>query len=228
MCGRFVLHTPLSLIAKRYWDYQMATGDMVARYNIAPGTQIAAIRQEPSGEPRFDYAWWGFRPAWADKKAPTPINARIESLKRSKYFQGAFNHQRCVIPANGWYEWMRTEDGQKQPYYITHPGLQRGEALLFAGVYTPTGEGTATRVAIITEPAAKRIQHVHDRQPVLIHPDSLDQWLNPDKTAEDLKGDIRRNSGDNLTYWPVSTAVNRPDPNNNAASLTAVIDHFGP
>jgi putative SOS response-associated peptidase YedK len=219
MCGRFVLHTPLSLIAKRYWDYQMATADMVARYNIAPGTQIAAIRQEPSGEPRFDCARWGFRPPWADEKSPTPINARLESLKTSKYFQDAFNHQRCVIPANGWYEWMRTKDGQKRPYYITCPNLERGEVLFFAGLYTPTGEGTATRVAIITEPAAKGIQHIHDRQPTLIHPDSLDQWLTPYKTAEDMKGQIKRTPGDNLAFWPVSTAVNRPDPDNNAASL---------
>jgi len=219
MCGRFVLHTPVSLIAKRYWNYQMATGDMVARYNIAPGTQIASIRQEPSGEPRFDYAWWGFHPAWANEKAPTPINARIESLKTSKYFQGAFNHQRCVIPASGWYEWMRLENGQKQPYYITCPNLQRGDALFFAGIYTPMGEGTSIGVAIITEPAAESIQHIHDRQPTLIHPKSLDQWLNPAHTADDFKDRIRRTSGEYLANWPVSTAVNRPTPENNDSSL---------
>lgn len=224
MCGRFVLHTPLSLIAKRYWGYQMATGDMAARYNIAPGTQIASIRQELSGEPRFDYAWWGFRPNWADEKAPTPINARIESIKTSRYFQDAFNHHRCVVPANGWYEWMRTEDGQKQPYYISYPDLERGEVLFFAGLYTPTGQGTATRVAIITEPAAESVQHIHDRQPALIHPDSLNEWLNPHKTARDLKGEIRRTSGSKLACWPVSTAVNRTRPDNNTPSLIAPIN----
>ncbi|HAC86360.1 SOS response-associated peptidase [Marinobacter sp.] len=221
MCGRFVFHTPLNLIARRYWDYQMATGNMVARYNIAPGTQIASIRQSPSGEPRFDYAWWGFRPSWADERAPAPINARIESIKTSRYFQEAFNQQRCVIPANGWYEWKRLENGQKHPYYITCPDLERGEALFFAGLYTPTGEGTSLRVAIITEPATKKIHHIHDRQPTLVHPGSLSQWLDPAQTADELKGRIRRTPGDSLAYWPVSTDVNRTGPDNNGASLIA-------
>ncbi len=219
MCGRFVLATPLSLIAKRYWNYQMATGDMVARYNISPGSQVASIRQAPAGEPCFDYSWWGFRPSWADGQAPTPINARIESIKTSRYFQEAFNSQRCVIPANGWYEWKQLENGQKQPYYITCPDLERGEALFFAGLYTPTGEGTSLRVVIITEPATKCIHHIHDRQPTLIHPGSLGLWLDPTKTGDELKGKIKRTSGENLAHWAVSTDVNRSGPDNNRADL---------
>jgi putative SOS response-associated peptidase YedK len=111
------------------------------------------------------------------------------------------------------------ENGQKQPYYITCPDLERGEALFFAGLYTPTGEGTSLRVAIITEPAAENIHHIHDRQPTLVHPSSLGQWLDPTKTADELKGKISRSSGDRLAYWQVSTEVNRSSPDNNRASL---------
>lgn len=212
MCGRYVLHTPASTLAERYWNYRMPVGDMVARYNITPGTQIYAVRLQEDGEPLFDLSYWGFKPAWAAEKAPTPINARIESLK-SSYFREAFKNYRCVMPASGWYEWVKTDDGKKKPYYITCSALERGDALMFGGIYTPTGVGTGTRAAIITEPAAEGIRHLHDRQPVLIHPDSLSAWLNPLQDVHNLKGKIKRTAPETLEWWRVSDQVNRPENN---------------
>lgn len=73
MCGRFVLHTAISRIAKRYWDYRMPLGDMIAHYNIAPGIQVHTVRQQEDGRPDFILAHWGFKPAWAGEGAPVPI-----------------------------------------------------------------------------------------------------------------------------------------------------------
>ena len=86
MCGRYALHTPASFIAKTYWNHQMPVGDLVARYNIAPGSQILSVRLVEPDQPSFDLAYWGFKPAWAGEGAPKPINARIESLN-SRYFR---------------------------------------------------------------------------------------------------------------------------------------------
>jgi len=82
----------------------MAVGDMVSRYNIAPGFQVLSIRLQESGETQFDLAHWGFKPTWAAEKAPKPINARIESLASSRYFQQAFQRQRCVITGHDGYK----------------------------------------------------------------------------------------------------------------------------
>lgn len=218
MCGRYVLHTPASFLARRYWNHQMPVGDLVARYNITPGTQILSIRLGEDGKPLFDLAYWGFRPRWAKDKSPTPINARIESLK-TPYFRDSFSHQRCVIPASGWYEWVKTADG-KQPYYITCSNLGRDEALMFAGIYTPTGIGTSVRAAIITEPAADPISHIHDRQPSLIDPQSLDSWLDPGLTdVGQLRGKVGRVDPGRLEWWPVSTRVNRADAPNDSSLI---------
>lgn len=213
MCGRFALHTPISKIAKRYWDHDQAVGDMVDRFNIAPGTQIHAVCSNDSGHPDFLLSHWGFKPKWAGSSAPRPINARIESISRSRYFQEAFCLRRCVVPASGWFEWTEGPDG-KHPYFITNPEMERDEALMFAAIYEYTGHGVNTCVAIITEPSCERIRHIHDRQPVLLSPDSLSEWLNPQfKSPGDLKGRIGRTPPEVLAYWRVSERVNSPSVN---------------
>ncbi|MCH8500087.1 MAG: SOS response-associated peptidase [Marinobacter sp.] len=215
MCGRFALHTPASLIAKRYWSINKPVGDLISRYNITPGSQILTVRPHEEIEPVFSLATWGFRPGWAKQGAPTPINARIESLNKP-YFNDAFKHARCVIPASGWYEWRTAPDGTKEPYYITRPDQERGEALLFAGLYAYTGQGTDTCAAIITEPASA----LHDRQPVLLDPQSLSAWLDPGITAtETLRGNIARTDPTLLHHWRVSTAVNRATTENTPALI---------
>jgi len=120
MCGRFVFHTPPNLLAKRYWEHEGPVANVDPRYNVAPGTNIVSVRLRANKEPLFEQARWGFRPAWATGKAPVPINARIESLS-TPYFREAFQKYRCVVTANGWYEWEKPGDGKKTPYYITDP-----------------------------------------------------------------------------------------------------------
>lgn len=209
MCGRFDFHTPPNLLAQRYWEHAGPVASTAPRYNIAPGTDILSICFHANIGLSFELARWGFRPDWASGKAPVPINARIESLG-SPYFRDAFARHRCLIPANGWFEWQHTEDGKKRPYYITCPTLAEDEALFFAGIYTPVEAEKGIRTAIITEPSADPIRHIHDRQPVLIHPESLDYWLDPGQEGKALKGRIKRTSAEVLGWWPVSDRVNRP------------------
>lgn len=207
MCGRFVLHTAISRIAKRYWDYRMPLGDMIANYNIAPGVQVHSIRQQENGQPDFILAHWGFKPAWAGESAPVPINARIEQLNRSNYYKEAFKHRRCVIPASGWYEWKKILNG-KEPYYITRLNQESDEVLFFAGIYEPTGKGVNICAAVITEPASPQITSLHDRQPVIFDPESLDDWLNPQiQEPAELKGKIKRTDPQTLCFWRVSDHI---------------------
>ena len=112
MCGRFALYTPRSRIAARYFDLQLPVGDVHAKYNITPGVQVTSVHATPDDPVSFDFSHWGFRPPWAKADAPIPINIRAEKAASSPYFRSAFAHRRCLIPANGWYEWRKTESGK--------------------------------------------------------------------------------------------------------------------
>ena len=161
MCGRFDLHTPRGLIAETWFGILMPVGNVHDRYNTAPGQAITVICQ-PEDEVKFHFATWGYKPDWAGKKAPSPINARAETVATSKYFSHAFHHRRCLIPADGWFEWMATDQG-KQPYYITDPSNGHSDVLFFAGIYTGCIK-PAMSAAILTEPAAPNLRHIHDRR----------------------------------------------------------------
>ena len=208
MCGRFALHTPRSRIASRYFGLQLPVGDVHARYNITPGVQITTIHTTADAPAVFDFSHWGFRPPWAKEDAPTPINIRAEKAATSPYFRAAFAHRRCLIPANGRYEWRRTETG-KQPYYITLKESEPDEVVFFAGLWEPPGEGTDTCCAILTEPVSPAFAFIHDRQPVVL--DSEWRWLDPELSdRETIRKVARRLDPDLLTAYRVSTKVNRP------------------
>ncbi|ERS88311.1 hypothetical protein Q672_10670 [Marinobacter sp. EVN1] len=213
MCGRYVNYTPITKVAKRYFGQQYPLGDTIRQYNVAPSLAVHTISRDANQElPRFNLSKWGFKPPSAGEGAPIPINARIESLTRSRYFQDAARFRRCLVPANGWYEWQKTEAGSR-PYYITQPNQEPDETLFFAGIYEYTG-GLGTCMAIVTEPAADRIAPIHDRQPVLIAPECLEAWLDPAvQDLRELKGRIHRVDPATLDYWPVSDRVNSPGVN---------------
>lgn len=209
MCGRFDRHTPLAWVAEDYFGFTRPIESQTARYNIAPGTAISAVRR--SGDDiDFNSMRWGFRPSWAGDDAPRPINARAEKVATSRFFSHAFLHKRCLIPADGWFEWIATEQG-KQPYYITDPTLGDREVLFFAGIYSGSIE-TEFSVSILTEPAAPNLHHIHARQPVVLDPGCRYDWLDSGITERDqIKQVTRRLNPKQFTSWPVTPTMNRPD-----------------
>tara|TARA_B100002003_G_scaffold252038_1_gene300797 strand:+ start:29254 stop:29940 length:687 start_codon:yes stop_codon:yes gene_type:complete len=228
MCGRFAIHTSLSVIARDYFGVQVSVGDTLANYNVTPGQQIAAIRMGSGGDDGegliFDRSYWGFRPKGAGEDAPLSINARAETVASSRYFSHSFLNRRCLIPANGWYEWQKTASG-KQPFYVTPREDVSDPLLFFAGIWTPTGQGVSTCCAIITEPAAREFDEVHHRQPVILDAQTIQSWISPEiQDRNSIKALVRRRPIDQLTWFPVSTDVNKPT--NNNESLIIPADRF--
>ncbi len=209
MCGRFTYYTPPETLINDFFPEGLEVdGHFEPGYNIPPGVGIAMIRTTMNGPLLLTHSHWGFRPVWAGSKAPTPINARAESVATSGYFREAFAHHRCLIPANGWYEWQRTEAG-KIPHYITPTDAERNSAIFFAGIWTPQEGDNTTACAIITEPASDQLQHIHDRQPVVLAPDCLADWLDPGRTDRDsIRAATRRLPTEQLHAYRVSTVVN--------------------
>lgn len=205
MCGRFALFSDPPSIASSL-KLSLPDDAWQPRYNVAPGTWITGVRRrDVESPPVFDNLWWGFRPHWAGGEAPKPINARAESLSSSKYFRGAFHHHRCLIPADGWYEWMPTESG-KQPYFFTREDRQ---PLFLAGIWEAFEDGTAC-CAIITEPARGVAKDVHDRMPLILAADSYEAWLDLGLVDRDgMRASAHHLAADALTMWPVSRRVNR-------------------
>ena len=209
MCGRFTFYTPPETLILEYFPEGLEVdGQFEPSYNITPGVGIPMIRMTMNGTLIMAHSHWGFRPVWAGEKAPSPINARAETVATSKYFREAFAHHRCLIPANGWYEWMATEHG-KEPHYVTPKAPDKDPAIFFAGIWTPMEGDETTACAIITEPAHESLKHIHDRQPVVLDPGSLRGWLNPELTD---RGEIRavthRLPPERLDEYEVSQAIN--------------------
>jgi len=206
MCGRFALYSDFPSLA-RSLKLPLAEGELRPRYNVAPGTWISAVRRhEGGGQLGLDPLWWGYRPHWADDKAPQPINATVEKVATSPYFRGAFAYHRCLVPANGWYEWLAV-NGQKQPHYLTRGD---GEPLWFAGIWTESPDGKLG-CAILTEPARGVAKGIHPRMPLLLDQQSLEPWLDPELTdRETIRHLVHHLPHERLTHWPVSNRVNKP------------------
>ncbi|MFB4204727.1 putative SOS response-associated peptidase YedK [wastewater metagenome] len=207
MCGRFERHTPLSAFAE--W-LGIAPPDAVvpACYNIPPGTAVPVAVAGEDG-PRLTMASWGFRPDDVDDPgAPQPINARAETVASSRYFARAFREARCLVPADGWYEWRAGPGGVRQPWH-----LDVGAPLMFAAVHVPGGHagGALPGMAIITEPARGAARRIHPRMPVVLDPSCWRAWLDPALNArERIRAAVRPVPGEQLRLWPVSTRVNSP------------------
>ena len=149
------------------------------RYNIAPGQKIAVVTEAKSGRELDGYTW-GLIPSWAkeDSKFSKPINARAETLLEKPTFRGAIKQRRCLIPADGFYEW-HTEGKIKTPHHIH---LKDGRLFAFAGLWEEW-HGERTCAIITTEPNSL-MERIHNRMPVILPPDLEDAWLDPSVDAE--------------------------------------------
>jgi putative SOS response-associated peptidase YedK len=220
MCGRYTITSaPEALRALFRYDERP---DFPPRFNVAPTQPIPIVRLA-DGRREFALVRWGFVPSWV--KDPNAfaliVNARGESVCDKPAFRAAMKRRRCLIPADGFYEWQATA-GRKQPFYIH---ARSGEPLAFAGLWEtwtgPNGEEVET-AAIVTTRANRLLAPLHDRMPVIVPPAAFDLWLDcgavDARTAESL---IAPAPDDLLEAHPVSTAVNRTA-NDNAALIERV------
>lgn len=208
MCGRYAITSAPEAI-RRLFGYPEQP-NFPARYNVAPTQPIPIVRLQ-SGERHFALVRWGLLPSWVkDPKSFTLlINARGESVLDKPAFRAAMRRRRCLVPADGFYEWKRTGEG-KQPYYIR---LRSGAAFAFAGLWEswtgPDGEEMES-AAIVTTAANRTLAGIHDRMPVMLAPEAFDLWLDCDRvdapTAAALIAPLR---DELVEAYPVSTAVNR-------------------
>ncbi|MFF2532749.1 SOS response-associated peptidase [Brevibacillus sp. NPDC058079] len=185
MCGRFTLVTNLELWNARF-QIEVMPFDMQPRYNIAPGQLIPAIISD-RGKRRIGQLKWGLVPSWAqDEKAGYKmINAKSETVREKPAFKNLFARKRCIIPADGFYEWKRLGK-EKQPMRIM---MKTGEPFALAGLYdtwtSPEGERLHTCTIITTKPNDV-VADIHDRMPVILKKDDEAIWLDREKFDADL------------------------------------------
>lgn len=208
MCGRYTITSaPEAIRALFRYEEQP---NFPPRYNVAPTQPIPIVRLV-EGKRQFALVRWGLLPSWV--KDPTAftllINARGENVLDRPAFRAAMKRRRCLVPADGFYEW-KAERGGKQPYFVR---LKSGAPMAFAGLWEnwmgPNGEELET-AAIVTTSASRSLQPIHSRMPVIVPPEAFHLWLNcADVDAETAAALIVPAPDDLLEAFEVSKAVNR-------------------
>lgn len=214
MCGRYVQASSPELLAERFGINDVAVEDHEPHYNVAPRAEVPAVRRRADRKV-LSLLRWGLVPSWADdpKIGDRLINARAESVAEKPAYRRAFTKRRCLIPADGFYEW-RPVPGQrrKQPMFVHR---RDGEPMAFAGlweVWRPHEEDDWLRsCVIITTRANDALAPIHDRMPVILPEPSWDTWLDPGATADTLHDLLVPAPDDLVVAYPVSTLVNKAD-----------------
>jgi putative SOS response-associated peptidase YedK len=210
MCGRFTLRTPARDLAEIFRLADIP--DLRPRYNIAPTQSVAAVRSSPKdGHRELVQLHWGLIPFWADdpKVGYSTINARAETVATKPTFRQAFAKRRCLIVADGFYEWQKT-DGRKQPFYIH---MQDDRPFAFAGLWErwKREDKEIESCSIIVTEANDVLKPIHDRMPVILPPEDYDRWLDPKvEDKKKLQAMLRPFSASRMEAYPVSTVVNNP------------------
>jgi putative SOS response-associated peptidase YedK len=187
----------------------LASEETAPTYNAAPSQNQLIIRND--NPQTIIRAAWGFVPEWANRKPEVKpvINARAESIATKPFFRTAFKKQRCLVLADGFYEWRRTKAG-KRPYRIA---LKTEEPFAFAGlwstIHTAAGQPQTT-FAIITTEANALVAQIHDRMPVMLQEESEEDWLNPQVPLAEAQALLVPYPAGLLTAYEVSTTVNTP------------------
>jgi putative SOS response-associated peptidase YedK len=216
MCGRFTLRTPLTVLSQQFlFELGPAAGvaSVRPRYNIAPTQTIAAVRRQ-AASPQRELAWlhWGLIPSWAKdaKLAAAMINARGETIAEKPAFRTAFARRRCLVLADGFFEWKKVGK-QKQPYYLR---MQDQRPFAFAGLWEcwrgPAGSDgpPLESCTIVTTAANELCRPLHDRMPVILEPCDYDRWLDPAASKDDLVALLVPFPAEAMKSEPVNPRVN--------------------
>ena len=208
MCGRYTLSTPGAAVAELLELGQAP--QLAPRYNIAP-TQESAVVRLAGGHRSLDHLRWGLVPYWASEPGigNRMINARSETVTDKPAFRDSFRRRRCLVPADGFFEWRRTPAG-KQPYLFR---LTDGGPFAFAGLWdrwVPHDGPPIESFTVLTTRANALVEAIHDRMPVILPPQHHHLWLDPRKSERTrLSALLQPLPADAMTVFPVSTAVNR-------------------
>jgi len=206
VCGRFSTADLAKTTLEEYFGL-LRVAPFTARYNIAPGAPVPAIRATGEGR-SLDLLHWGLIPAWAKDReiARHTFNARLETLTEKPSFRQAIRQRRCIVPASGFYEWQQL-GAQKQPYYIHRAD---GAPLALAGLWErwrdPAG-GEGESCSIITMPAVAPMASIHHRMPAVLEPEHFSLWLDPHIDEPRLLEDVLKAEEHRLTLYPVSSFV---------------------
>ena len=210
MCGRYRLSRRKQII-EEHFETQPWDNDWKPRYNIAPTQPIPVIRQHPKEPTRqLSLIKWGLIPNWARDASlgSSTINARSETAAAKPAFRDPLKFRRCLIPADAFYEWKRV-GAAKQPYCFE---VDEGELFAFAGLWdgwkNPSGDWVKTCSILTTIPNAV-MSTVHDRMPVILHPDSYDLWLDPGmQNVAAISELLKPFDARLMRCYPVSTRIN--------------------
>jgi putative SOS response-associated peptidase YedK len=212
MCGRYTLATPVEKLAEEF-GIDASSVDLPPNYNVAPTQGVAAVLAE-NGHRRLEILRWGLIPSWADDPqiGSRMINARAETAPEKPSFRRSFRERRCLIPADGFYEWKRTS-GAKQPYYIH---MKEGRPFAFAGLWESWKDDGGPEIrscTILTTKPNALAGEIHDRMPVILPTGSYDVWLDPQADRDELYGLLAPYPEDEMEAYPVSRFVNSPQNN---------------
>ena len=220
MCGRFTLKRSdrIKVGGLNHFDLD----DFIPRYNIAPSQDILTVVERAAArEARL--LQWGLIPSWS-KEAKGIINARVETIEDKPSFKESFERRRCLILADGFYEWERNGK-TSQPYYFQ---MKDGAPFAFAGIWDRwrSGDRSITSCAIITTTANELLAEIHTRMPVILRPESYDLWLNENSRAADLKDLLVPFPATEMTSHPVGYDVNDVK-NDGEGLLSEVVPNMG-
>jgi len=226
MCGRFDRHTPLSAFEDVVDGLSASESHLIAEsYNIAPSQNAAVIRGSDRG-PELVPLHWGFVPAWSKNKSLSrPINARGETLSEKAMFKDAFKSARCLVLCDGYYEWQKSSEGSKTPFYITPVS---DKPFVMAGLWARNEalEGKPIETfCIITVEANASCKEVHHRMPLILDVERHREWLVSKALAADAKAAMLRVPDIAMRLTAVSRFVNSPA--NNSPQCIAPIHGSG-
>lgn len=226
MCGRYSLAKSKIELEERFQAEMLA--DFTPRYNIAPTQLVPVITSaSPKG---FSFFYWGITPDFGQNKPVSAklINARAETVHEKISFKNSFHSRRCIVPADGFYEWKKVGKKTKIPHRFT---LREEQTFSFAGIWeeyeTVTGESHHTFLILTTSPN-ELVAEVHDRMPVILNPDQEKKWLDSYSSPEDLISILNPYSADHMLSYPVSPLVNSvQNDTQNLLRKTSPMDQFG-
>jgi len=212
MCGRFTLRAKLNLLLRQFAAETSTVDEWPVRYNIAPTQEVLAVRCAENGQRELVPLRWGLIPPWSKdiKIGSRMINARAETIAEKPSFRSPFKRRRCLILADGFYEWKKTGKA-KQPYHI---GLTSGEPFALAGLWETwksEGQPRIESCTIITTEPNELMAELHDRMPVILSSNDYEPWLStPSDDAQQLLPLLDAYPSSEMAYAAVETRVNSP------------------